>query len=178
MTTDLPAVEPIEIRLDETTIDRLVERLTESLTALEEAKPVVPDEPEKMLSAAEVAERWGVDRSWVYQHSHQLGAIPMGNGRRPRPHRHPRNRPHDTAAHGPRSAPIVRDPTMCFHFAFTKSIFAIASNISGRAARQRPRPWRRRVRSPPHFEAYPRLRAGVGPQCLSAISSVSRPDRR
>jgi hypothetical protein len=84
MTTDLPAVEPIEIRLDETTIDRLVERLTESLAALEEANPVVPDEPEKMLSAAEVAERWGVDRSWVYQHSHQLGAIPMGNGRRPR----------------------------------------------------------------------------------------------
>jgi hypothetical protein len=84
MTTDLPAVEPIEIRLDETTIDRLVQRLTESLSAIADAEPPAPDEPEKMLSAAEVAERWGVDRSWVYQHSHQLGAIPMGNGRRPR----------------------------------------------------------------------------------------------
>ncbi len=84
MTPDLPTVEPIEIRLDETTIDRLVARLTESLTAIADAQPPVPAEPEKMLSAAEVAERWGVDRSWVYQHSHQLGAIPMGNGRRPR----------------------------------------------------------------------------------------------
>jgi hypothetical protein len=33
---------------------------------------------------AELARVLGVDREWVYEHSHQLGAIRLGNGLRPR----------------------------------------------------------------------------------------------
>jgi hypothetical protein len=46
----------------------------------------LPDAPApgRLLSASEVAERWGVDRSWVYQHAERLGAIRLGDGPRPR----------------------------------------------------------------------------------------------
>jgi len=38
----------------------------------------------RLLSAAEVAEWWGVDRGWVYQHADELGAQRLGAGARPR----------------------------------------------------------------------------------------------
>ena len=38
----------------------------------------------RLLSAAEVSEWWGVERSWVYEHAGELGAIRLGAGRRPR----------------------------------------------------------------------------------------------
>jgi hypothetical protein len=38
----------------------------------------------RLLSAAEVSEWWGVERSWVYEHAGELGAIRLGKGRRPR----------------------------------------------------------------------------------------------
>lgn len=37
-----------------------------------------------LLTAGQVAERFGVDRSWVYAHAHQLGVVRLGFGRRPR----------------------------------------------------------------------------------------------
>lgn len=46
--------------------------------------PPDPPAPGRLLSASEVAERWGVDRSWVYQHAERLGAIRLGDGPRPR----------------------------------------------------------------------------------------------
>lgn len=44
------------------------------------------DEPHArgLLTAGQVAERFGVDRSWVYAHAHQLGVVRLGFGRRPR----------------------------------------------------------------------------------------------
>jgi hypothetical protein len=38
----------------------------------------------ELVDAAELARRLGVERSWVYTHAIQLGAIKLGNGRRPR----------------------------------------------------------------------------------------------
>ena len=38
----------------------------------------------RLLSAAEISEWWGVERSWVYEHTNRLGAIRLGTGRRPR----------------------------------------------------------------------------------------------
>ena len=38
----------------------------------------------ELLTAAQVASRFGVARSWVYAHAHELGAIRLGNGPRPR----------------------------------------------------------------------------------------------
>lgn len=37
-----------------------------------------------LLTAAEVSEWWGVERSWVYEHADELGAVRLGSGRRPR----------------------------------------------------------------------------------------------
>jgi hypothetical protein len=40
------------------------------------------DEP--LLTAAEVATRFSVDRSWVYAHARELGVVRIGDGPRPR----------------------------------------------------------------------------------------------
>src|SRR5688500_5177438 len=37
-----------------------------------------------LLTAGQVAIRFGVKRSWVYAHAHQLGVVRLGFGRRPR----------------------------------------------------------------------------------------------
>jgi hypothetical protein len=37
-----------------------------------------------LLTAGQVAARFGVDRSWVYAHAHELGVVRLGFGRRPR----------------------------------------------------------------------------------------------
>ena len=41
-------------------------------------------EPDRLLTAAQLARKLGVNRSWVYQHAHKLGAITLGNGPKPR----------------------------------------------------------------------------------------------
>jgi hypothetical protein len=40
------------------------------------------DEP--LLTAAEVAARFSVDRTWVYSHARELGVVKIGSGPRPR----------------------------------------------------------------------------------------------
>jgi len=37
-----------------------------------------------VVDAAYIAERFGVERAWVYQHKLELGAMPRGRGSRPR----------------------------------------------------------------------------------------------
>lgn len=37
-----------------------------------------------LLTAGQVATRFGVDRSWVYTHAHHLGVVRLGLGPRPR----------------------------------------------------------------------------------------------
>jgi hypothetical protein len=69
-------------RLDPDEIEAIAHRVTELLAPrLREPGPVAP---RRLLSAAEVAEWWGIDRSWVYGHANELGAIRLGSGRRPR----------------------------------------------------------------------------------------------
>ena len=43
-----------------------------------------PAPSEALIDAAEVARRFGVDRAWVYAHARELGAVRLGDGRRPR----------------------------------------------------------------------------------------------
>lgn len=38
----------------------------------------------RYLDAAGVAERFGVGRAWVYEHKHELGAVALGGGPKPR----------------------------------------------------------------------------------------------
>ena len=40
--------------------------------------------PPRLLRAEEVAERLGVERSWVYEHARELGARRLGDGSKPR----------------------------------------------------------------------------------------------
>lgn len=75
------------MRLDEQTVDRLARRLAELLVHERPAAPTEPAMPlggGKLLSAAQVAEWWGIDRAWVYAHADELGASRLGTGPRPR----------------------------------------------------------------------------------------------
>jgi hypothetical protein len=68
------------LRLAPESIEALACRLAELLR---------PDDrqagaPQRLISAATVAEWWGVDRRWVYDHADQLGARRLGAGKRPR----------------------------------------------------------------------------------------------
>lgn len=54
-------------------IEAIAERVVELLQA-----PVDTTGPVRLVDAAEVARRLGVDRGWVYAHAGQLGAIRLG----------------------------------------------------------------------------------------------------
>jgi hypothetical protein len=58
------------------------------IVALEVAREVIgrigAKREREFLDASELARVLGVERDWVYEHQDQLGAIRLGNGRRPR----------------------------------------------------------------------------------------------
>jgi len=69
------------------------------------------------MTAAEVAQWWGIERSWVYAHAEQLGARKIGGGERPRLRFDPDEVSERIAAlngsqtgSGPGSARIAADP--------------------------------------------------------------------
>jgi hypothetical protein len=68
-----------EVRLAPESVEAVARRLAELLSA----RPR-PSAPRRLLTAAEVSEWWGVERSWVYAHADALGARRLGAGRRPR----------------------------------------------------------------------------------------------
>lgn len=79
--------EPIEVRLDEQTLDRLASRVVELLgrdATREPTRRTGRTAGKTLLSAAQVAERWQIDREWVYAHADELGAMRLGSGPRPR----------------------------------------------------------------------------------------------
>lgn len=73
-----PSRQPEEVTLSPESIETLARRLAELL------QPTEPKRPRRMVTAKVVAERWGIDRRWVYEHAEQLGAHPLGDGPRPR----------------------------------------------------------------------------------------------
>lgn len=70
------------VRLDPRTVERLAVRTAELVTEHLEHQPH-RQQPE-LLTAADVSAWWGLTRRWVYLHAEELGAIPVGNGKRPR----------------------------------------------------------------------------------------------
>lgn len=68
-----------EVRLTADDIEALARRIAD-LVRPARAGPLRP----RLLTAAEVARWWGVERSWVYAHAEQLGARRIGSGERPR----------------------------------------------------------------------------------------------
>lgn len=68
-----------EVRLAPESVEAIARRLAELLH-----EPAGAQAPQRLVSAADVAETWGVNRSWVYTHAEQLGARRLGAGERPR----------------------------------------------------------------------------------------------
>jgi hypothetical protein len=68
-----------ELRLAPESIETLARRLAELLRPAD-----APTRPRRLLTAAEVSQWWGVERSWVYAHADDLGARRLGAGPRPR----------------------------------------------------------------------------------------------
>lgn len=92
---------PAVVALTADAVDAVARRVAELLHVAQ------PDSlPDRLLTAAQVAEWWGVDRGWVYQHAQALGAQRLGTGTRPRlrfdPHQVARrlNRPEESRPPG------------------------------------------------------------------------------
>jgi hypothetical protein len=56
--------------------DAVAERLAEP--------PNMPGRPDRLVDAATLAELLGTSRGWIYEHKHELGALRLGDGPRPR----------------------------------------------------------------------------------------------
>jgi hypothetical protein len=69
--------------LSEGAVEAIARRVVELLRS-EPYTPATAPVGERLLTAAEVARWWGVERSWVYQHALRLGVIRLGDGPRPR----------------------------------------------------------------------------------------------
>lgn len=65
-----------EVRLHESSVEAVARRLAELIR-----EDVGTGQ---LVDAAEIARRFGVARSWVYDHAQDLGALPLGGGSRPR----------------------------------------------------------------------------------------------
>lgn len=65
------------IKLDPRTVDAIALRVVELLEKRGLRK-------RELVDATELARRFGIERSWVYTHAIELGAVKLGNGKRPR----------------------------------------------------------------------------------------------
>lgn len=65
------------IKLDPETVEKIARRVVELL----EARGL---QQRELVDASELARRFGIERSWVYSHAIELGAVKLGNGAKPR----------------------------------------------------------------------------------------------
>jgi hypothetical protein len=65
------------IKLDPQTIEAIARRVVELL----EKRGL---QSRELVDAAELARRLGIERSWVYSHTIELGAVKLGGGAKPR----------------------------------------------------------------------------------------------
>ena len=70
-------MESSRIKLHPRTVEAIAGRVIDLLQRSAAAAP-------ELIDAAELAGRLGVDRSWVYAHAIELGAVKLGEGPRPR----------------------------------------------------------------------------------------------
>lgn len=70
-------------RLHPADVEAIARRSAELVMAAISAVPTRADGA-TLIDAAAVAERFGVDRGWVYAHADELGAVCLGGGSRPR----------------------------------------------------------------------------------------------
>lgn len=65
------------IKLDPQTTEAIARRVVEML----ERRGL---QRRELVDAAELARRFGIERSWVYSHAIELGAVKLGSGSKPR----------------------------------------------------------------------------------------------
>jgi len=65
------------IKLDPHAVEAIARRVVEIL----ERKGL---QQRELVDAAELARRFGIERSWVYSHAIELGAVKLGKGTKPR----------------------------------------------------------------------------------------------
>jgi hypothetical protein len=129
------------VRLDPASIEAIAARVAELLAP--RLEPPVRTPP-RLLSAAEVAKWWGVERSWVYAHATQLGARRLGAGERPRLRFDPDEVAARLAELEPERPGSPGGSERCPpRFPGRAELRSSAPDI-GRAAHERPRPRRRR----------------------------------
>jgi hypothetical protein len=66
------------------TIERIAQRVVQLLHHERQQLDGGADAPRDLMDAGELARHLGLTRAWVYEHAQQLGAIPVGDGPRPR----------------------------------------------------------------------------------------------
>jgi hypothetical protein len=66
------------VRLDAESIDAIAQRVAEIL------RSEASETREALITAADVAARFGVSRTWVYENAERLGAIRLGTGSKAR----------------------------------------------------------------------------------------------
>jgi hypothetical protein len=71
------AMASARIKLDPELVDAIARRVVELL----EKKGL---QKRELVSAAELAQLFGIERSWVYSHAIELGAVKLGGGPKPR----------------------------------------------------------------------------------------------
>lgn len=130
-----------EVRLTPDDIETLANRVAELLRSA----PAVPAR-QRLMTAAEVAQWWGIERSWVYGHAEQLGARKIGGGERPRLRFDPDEVSERIAGlngsqtgSGPGSARIAADSRRRSLSRRRRGI-VVGQETDGRAAHTRPRP--------------------------------------
>ena len=64
--------------------DRIAEAIATKVVAIVRRELAREAVEEEWIDSKEVARRFGLSRSWVYEHAGLLGARRIGNGRRPR----------------------------------------------------------------------------------------------
>lgn len=74
-------VSPVDLGLDPTTLELLADLIAERVAA----RLAIPAAPTtRLVDAATLAAELGLSRTAVYAHADELGAVRLGDGRRPR----------------------------------------------------------------------------------------------
>jgi hypothetical protein len=71
-------------RCSEELAPEMVERIAGRVVQLLREQRLVEDTAPRLVTADELARRFGLTRTWVYEHANELGAISMGDGPRAR----------------------------------------------------------------------------------------------
>ncbi len=135
-----------ELKLTPGEIEAIVSRVGELLRSKAGGRPAPPQPGPRLVTAAEVAQWCGVERSWVYAHAEQLGARKIGTGQRPRLRFDLDEVSERIAAlndsqsgRGSRSTSIAVDPRRRSLSRRRRGI-VVGQEKDGRAAQKRPRP--------------------------------------